>query len=113
MSDLASRSEAALRALMRADRQVRDDRRADQAAVDRQATKEFEHAPRRPRRPDPTDDKIKWASPENTPAECKVCGAGQHRHCFMSGAFLGCPRDLGKLPVVSLNPTRDKRRGAE
>ena len=40
MSDLASRSEGALRAVMRADRQAHDKRKGDQAAIDLEATKE-------------------------------------------------------------------------
>jgi hypothetical protein len=60
MSDLASRSEAALRAVMRADRQAHDKRKGDQAAIDLEATKETVPA-RRPRRSDPTDDKINEA----------------------------------------------------
>jgi hypothetical protein len=60
MSDLASRTEAALRAVMRADRQAHDKRKTDQAAIDLEATKETVPA-RRPRRPDPTDDKINEA----------------------------------------------------
>jgi hypothetical protein len=40
MSDLASRSAAALRAVMRADRQAHDKRKRDQAAIDLEATKE-------------------------------------------------------------------------
>jgi hypothetical protein len=35
--------------------------------------------------------------PEDIPTDCGVCGATVHQHCFMSGAFQGCPRDLGKL----------------
>ena len=60
MSDFASRSEAALRALTRAHRQVHYKRRAGQAAVDLEATEETVSA-RRLRRPDPTDDKINEA----------------------------------------------------
>jgi hypothetical protein len=60
MSDLASRSEAALRAVMRADRQAHDKRKADQATIHLGATKETVLA-RRPHRPDPTPDKINEA----------------------------------------------------
>jgi hypothetical protein len=60
MSDLASKSEAALRAPMRSDRQVHDKRRAEQAAVDLEATEETVPT-RRLRRLDPTDDKINEA----------------------------------------------------
>ena len=42
------------------------------------------------------------APPEDIPDECKLCGANPHQHCFMSGAFQGCPRDLRRLPVVSV-----------
>jgi len=60
MSDFASRSEAALRALTRAHWQVHYKRRAGQAAVNLEATEETVPA-RRLRRPDPTDDKINEA----------------------------------------------------
>jgi len=57
-----SGTEVDLLALMRADRQAQDRRRADQAALDLETA-----GPRRSgRRPDPTDDKIneafKWAT---------------------------------------------------
>ena len=58
MSDLASRSEAALRALMRADRLVQSKRHDEQVAVNLEAVG---LGPVRPR-PDPTPDKINEAS---------------------------------------------------
>jgi hypothetical protein len=65
-------------------------------------------------RPDPTDAKIneasKRAAPEDTAAKCKVCGASPYQHCFMPGAFQGCPRDLRRLPVVLPNPAKDDER---
>jgi hypothetical protein len=114
-ADTMSGSEAGFLALMRANRLVQNRRKADQAAVDLEATKEFERARPRPRRPDSTDDKIneafKRALPEDIPTHCGVCGATLHQHCFMSGSFQGCPRDLGRLSVVSPNPVRDKWSG--
>jgi hypothetical protein len=60
MSDLASRSGAALRARTRADCAVQDGRRDRQALLDLEATEETFPA-RHMHRPDPTDDKINEA----------------------------------------------------
>jgi hypothetical protein len=60
VSDLASRSEAALRARTRAHRAAQDGRGDKQALLDLEATEETVPA-RRLRWPDPTDDKINEA----------------------------------------------------
>jgi hypothetical protein len=56
-----SGSEADLLALVRADRVVQNRRRDRQALKDEEATAELERAKRRPRQPNPTDDKINEA----------------------------------------------------
>ena len=56
-----SGSEVGFLALMRANRPVQNRCKADQAAIDLKATKEFERARPCPRRPDSTDDKINEA----------------------------------------------------
>jgi hypothetical protein len=61
MIDTTSRSEADLLALTRADCVVRNRHRDAYAMIDFEATEEFERARRRPRRPDPTDDKVNEA----------------------------------------------------
>jgi hypothetical protein len=61
MSDTTSRSEADLLVLSRADCVVQNRHRDAQAMIDLEATEEFERARRRPRRPDPTDDKVNEA----------------------------------------------------
>jgi hypothetical protein len=61
LSDTISRSEADLLALTRVDCVVQNRHRDAQAMIDLEATEEFERARHRPRRPDPTDDKVNEA----------------------------------------------------
>jgi hypothetical protein len=82
MSDLASRSEAYLRALMRTDRQVQNRRRDRQALLDLEATEESAPAKRRVVR---RTRKV---------ARCPVCDVGPDQHCEMCGSFENCPRIL-------------------
>jgi hypothetical protein len=77
--DAMSGDEAELAAPMRADREVDNERKADQAAVDLEATKEPpEQQSRRTRKV----------------TQCPVCDVGPDRHCEMCGSFESCPRIL-------------------
>jgi hypothetical protein len=61
MSDATGRSEADLLVLTRADCVLQNRHRDAHAMIDLEATEEFERARHRPRRTDPTDDKVNEA----------------------------------------------------
>jgi hypothetical protein len=110
----AMSGEAALLALMRADRLVQNRRKAHQAAVDLEATNSSAAGRVRAGRTRQTTRSTK---------HFKVGAAGRYPDrlqgpwCYPASALFhvrlipGCPRDLGRLPVVSPNPVRDKWSG--
>jgi hypothetical protein len=99
MSDLASRSESALRALMRADRHVHDKHWAEQLAVDLEATKETIPAVRiervHRRRPAPADDKINEAFKRRLGADMLEKTNADSVASFMLGRNDGLQTDRG------------------